>query len=141
MIVVLDTNVVLQALNPRHAHAPIMDEWFSGRFVMAVSTDILMEYREVIVRRSGEARWNTLDHLIRLATDYRKNMVHVSPSFFFRTITADRDDDKFADCAITAHADWIVTEDSHFQALVGSGFKPQPIKPGDFISQVLARHP
>jgi predicted nucleic acid-binding protein len=72
MIVVLDTNVVLQALNPRHTHAPIMDEWFSGRFVMAVSTDILMEYREVIVRRSGEARWNTLDHLIRLATDYRK---------------------------------------------------------------------
>jgi predicted nucleic acid-binding protein len=68
-------------------------------------------------------------------------MVHVSPSFFFRTITADRDDDKFADCAITAHADWIVTEDSHFQALVGSGFKPQPIKPGDFISQVLAKHP
>jgi predicted nucleic acid-binding protein len=105
MIVVLDTNVVLQALNPRHTHAPIMDEWFSGRFVMAVSTDILMEYREVIVRRSGEARWNTLDHLIRLATDYRRNMVHVSPSFFFRTITADRDDDKFADCAITAHAD------------------------------------
>jgi hypothetical protein len=25
--------------------------------------------------------------------------------------------------------------------LVGSGFKPQPIKPGDFISQVLAKHP
>ena len=68
-------------------------------------------------------------------------MVHVSPSFFFRTITADRDDDKFADCAITAHADWIVTEDGHFQALVGSGFKPQPIKPADFIERVLAGHP
>lgn len=101
MIVVLDTNVVLQALNPKHAHAPIMEAWFSGRFVLAVSTDIIMEYREVIVRQSGEARWNSLDHLFRLAAAYRKNMVHVSPSFFFRTITADRDDDKFADCAIS----------------------------------------
>jgi hypothetical protein len=37
----------------------------------------------------------------------------------------------------SAHADWIVTEDSHFKALIGSGFKPQPIKPGDFIARVL----
>ena len=29
----------------------------------------------------------------------------------------DKDDDKFVDCAITAGADYIVTEDSHFNHL------------------------
>ena len=29
----------------------------------------------------------------------------------------DKDDDKFVDCAITAGADYIVTEDSHFDHL------------------------
>ena len=29
----------------------------------------------------------------------------------------DKDDDKFVDCAITAGADYIVTEDSHFERL------------------------
>jgi len=137
MMVVLDTNVVLQALNPRHEYACIMDEWYAGRFVWALSTDILMEYREVIVRHSGSSRWDAFDRLLRLAAIYRGNLHHISPSYYFRTITADRDDDKFADCAITAHADWIVTEDSHFNALIGSGFKPQPIKPSDFIARVL----
>jgi predicted nucleic acid-binding protein len=67
MIVVLDTNVVLQALNPRHDYASIMDEWYGGRFVWALSTDILMEYREVIVRQSGSSRWNDLDRLLNLS--------------------------------------------------------------------------
>jgi len=133
MIAVLDTNVVLQALNPRNHHAPIMDAWFAGRFVWAVSTGIMMEYREVIVRQSGLARWNTLDRVMHLASIYRRNLLEVSPSFYFRTITADQDDDKFADCAITAQAEWIVTEDGHFDILLGSGFKPQPIKPTAFI--------
>ena len=137
MIIVLDTNVLLQALKPGHAYSSIMDQWYFGRFVWALSTDILMEYREVIVRQSGQARWDSFDNLLRLAATYRENVLHVSPSFYFRTITADQDDDKFADCAITAHADWIVTEDSHFSALVGSGFKPQPIKPDDFVRRIL----
>lgn len=29
----------------------------------------------------------------------------------------DKDDDKFVDCAITANADYIVTEDTHFNHL------------------------
>lgn len=44
---------------------------------------------------------------------------------------------KFSDCAITAEADYIVTEDRHFQALIGSGYKPQPITPAEFIQRHL----
>jgi putative PIN family toxin of toxin-antitoxin system len=133
MIIVLDTNVVLQALNQRHPTAVILHAWYSGRFVWALSTDILMEYQEVIARESGSARWQTLGRLLDLAIVHGYNTQRVSPAFFFRTISADRDDDKFADCAIAAHADFIITRDKHFNVLVGSGFKPQPIMPEEFI--------
>ena len=47
-------------------------------------------------------------------------------------------DDKFADCAIAAHADFIITSDQHFNVLIGSGYKPRPITPEEFIAQHLA---
>ena len=138
MTIVLDTNVVLQALNQQHPTAVILHAWYSGRFVWALSTDILMEYQEVVVRQSGATRWQTLGRLLDLAIVHGHNTQLVSPAFFFRTISADRDDDKFADCAIAALADFIVTRDKHFNVLVGSGFKPQPITPEEFMRLHLA---
>ena len=138
MIVVLDTNVLLQALNQRHPTAVILQAWYAGRFVWALSTDILLEYQEVVVRESGHARWQALERLLDLAARHGGHVQQVSPSFFFRTISADRDDDKFADCAISAGADHIITRDGHFQALIGSGFRPQPITPEEFIRRYLA---
>ena len=65
------------------------------------------------------------------------NVLHVSPSFRFQLIPADPDDHKFADCAIAADADYIITEDRHFDTLIGSGYKPQPITPEEFIRRHL----
>jgi putative PIN family toxin of toxin-antitoxin system len=126
MIIVLDTNVVLQALNQRHPTAVILHAWYSGRFVWALSTDILMEYQEVIVRQSGPARWQTLGRLLDLAVVHGHNTQRVSPAFFFRTISADRDGDKFADCAIAAHADFIITCDKHLTFLSAAVLNPSP---------------
>ena len=37
------------------------------------------------------------------------------------------------DCAIAAAADFVVTEDHHFDALKSDGYKPVPISPDEFI--------
>ena len=137
MIVVLDTNVVLQALIQRHPFAVILHAWHARHFVWALSTDIMREYQEVVVRQSGPARWQILERLLNLAAIHGRNTQRVSTSFFFRTISADHDDDKFADCAIAAHADYVITSDKHFKVLIGSGYKPQPIKPDEFIHRHL----
>ena len=63
---------------------------------------------------------------------------HFTPQFHFRIITADPDDDIFADCAIAADAEYIITEDRHFKALRNAGYKPQPITPEEFIRQFLS---
>ena len=141
MTAVLDTNVVLCALNQRHPFAVILHAWHANRFVWAISTDILLEYQEVVVRQSGPARWQILGRFLDLAAVHGRNTRLVSPAFFFHTISADQDDDKFADCAIAAQADYIITSDKHFNSLIGSGYKPQPITPERFIALHLTGHP
>jgi predicted nucleic acid-binding protein len=41
--VVIDTNVVPGMFRLRHPHAPLLDAWFDGAFLWAVSTEILLE--------------------------------------------------------------------------------------------------
>ena len=67
------------------------------------------------------------------------NLRRVEPTYYWRLIAADPDDDKFADCAIAAEAEYVVTEDAHFAALKNSGHKPQPITPEAFIRDVLGK--
>lgn len=139
MIVCLDTNVLLQAAKPGHAFEPIMLAWLNRRFVWAVSTDILAEYREMLTRNGGPVRWVQLSRVFDLAERRGGMLLHVNPSFRFQVITADADDNKFTDCAITGDADFVVTEDGDFAPLTGAGYKPQPISPLDFIERFCSR--
>lgn len=139
MIVVLDTNVVVQALDGSHPFARIFDCWTEGQFSWAVSTDVLMEYEEVITRMLGDTTWRQLARMMELGDAVHENLINVATYFQFRAITGDRDDDKFADCSIAVHADFIITEDRHFRSLVNAGYKPQPITPQEFIRLHLSK--
>jgi putative PIN family toxin of toxin-antitoxin system len=138
MIVCLDTNTVVQALAEGHAFHPILDAWVAGRITWAVSTEVLLEYEEVLTRLSGPARWRKLARLMDLAELTGGNLLRVTPSFHFNIITADPDDNLFTDCAVTAGADYLVTEDQHFAVLRSAGYKPRPITPGEFVSRFIA---
>lgn len=52
----------------------------------------------------------------------------------------DPDDNAFTDCAITAGADCIITDDAHFAPLANAGYKPQPITPAEFIERYRGIH-
>jgi putative PIN family toxin of toxin-antitoxin system len=138
MIVCIDTNTVIQALAQHHPFHPILDTWVAGRLTWAVSTPILLEYEEVLTRLSGPARWRKLARLMDLAELTSGNLLRVTPSFQFRVVTADPDDNIFTDCAITADADYLLTEDGHFASLVGAGYKPRPISPQEFQARIIA---
>ena len=90
----------------------------------------MLEYQEVLTDRVGAARWSVLEKLL----DISDNAVRVSPSYRFRLIHSDLDDNKFADGAVAAEAEYIVTADHHFQAMQGSGLKPQVLTPEAFIA-------
>ena len=137
MTVVIDTNSVLPMLGRRHSFAVILDAFIDGEFDWAVSNEILSEYEEVAVERMGRARFERFASILELGGQLHGTLLRVAPSFRFHLITADPDDDKFADCAIAAEADFIITSDHHFAALTGSGYKPQPITPEQFIRRHL----
>jgi len=137
MIVCLDTNTVVQALAEGHPFHPILDAWVVGKINWAVSTELLLEYEEVLTRMSGPARWRKLARLMDLVELTSNNIIRVTPSFHFQVVTIDPDDNIFTDCAITAGADYLITEDQHFAALKNAGYKPQPITPAEFISKFI----
>ena len=135
MTVGLDTNAIVQMFGARSPLAPLKEAFVAGRLTAAVSTGIWLEYEEIIVRYAGSAAWARVAQIFDLAHQLHGNVRHVEPSFFFHLITDDPDDDKFADCAIAAEADFVVTDDAHFNAMRGSGYKPQPIVPAEFMAR------
>lgn len=112
--IVLDTNCLIQALPTRSQYHRIWTDFLAGKYVLCVSNEILTEYEEILAQHtSPEVAHNVVEAIARHPqTLYRESF------FRFHLLSdIDKDDDKFVDCAITSGADYIVTEDSHFNHL------------------------
>jgi predicted nucleic acid-binding protein len=59
---------------------------------------------------------NIADNLLELI-DKQPNTAKTEIYYRWGLITVDYDDNKFVDCAVSAAADYIVTNDKHFQVL------------------------
>ncbi|MEQ2006760.1 MAG: putative toxin-antitoxin system toxin component, PIN family [Limisphaerales bacterium] len=139
MTVCIDTNALVQLFGLRQPHRAIVEDLLQGRLRLAVSTAILLEYEETITRLSGPARWQQIESFLGTLQRLHSNIIFVEPSFRFAAIPADPDDNKFADCAIAAQADYIVTEDRHFDALAGAGFRVKPVTPAQLAALLAVR--
>ena len=80
---------------------------------MCVTTEILLEYEEILSRDMGKETTDSLLQVLRNAP----NTELITAYFRWNMITTDEDDNKFVDCAIAANADFLVTNDKHFDAL------------------------
>jgi len=137
MLVCIDTNVVLGMFGRAAPLLGLRQALLVGKFRWALSTEILLEYEGIAVREMGDEGVERVLRFIELADQARGAILHISPSYRFHLITHDPDDNKFADCAIAADADFIITEDRHFQPLSGSGYKPQPVTAAEFMATYL----
>lgn len=138
MTVVIDTNVLVQLPGSSTPFSGLKRALLLGKLHWALSTPVIMEYEEIVVRLAGAKVWEMVWQWIELIHALQGTIRMVSPSYRFKTITADPDDDAFADCAIVAEADWIITSDRHFDAMKGAGYKPQPISPEEFVQRFLS---
>lgn len=111
--IVLDTNCLLQALPSRSPYHKIWTEVLAGRISLCVNSDILNEYEEILGQKTNpEIAHNVIEAIARLHTTVFQDVyIH------FGLIEADADDNKFVDCAVAADAEYIVTNDSHFNVL------------------------
>ena len=111
--IVLDTNCLLQALPSRSPYHKIWTEVMAGRISLCVNSDILSEYEEKLSEKTTpEIARNVLEAITRLHTTVFQQVY-----FHFGLIESDPDDNKFVDCAVAVDAEYIVTNDTHFNIL------------------------
>ena len=131
--IVLDTNCLLQALPTNSPYHKIWTDVLMGKICLCVNTEILNEYEEILAEKTTrELAHNVVEAIARLHTTiYQEVYIH------FGLIELDADDNKFVDCAVAADAEYIVTNDSHFNVLKEIDWpKVMVITIKDFVSQI-----
>ncbi|RZL15411.1 MAG: putative toxin-antitoxin system toxin component, PIN family [Pedobacter sp.] len=113
MIVVLDCNILVMCLTSRSPYHPIYKSLVSGKFELAVTEDIVLEYEEIIQRKYSVSTANSFVSLI----NELPNVKYVTAYYKWSLIDKDPDDNKYCDCAIASSAMYLVTEDKHFSVL------------------------
>ncbi len=112
-MIVLDTNVLLVSVSSKYPYHCIFKKLIAGVYDLGVTTEILMEYEEVIARKfNSEVAKDTIRTLLALP-----NVKKINVYYNWNLIEADSDDNKFVDCAVSANATGIVTQDKHFNVL------------------------
>jgi len=116
--IVLDTNVFWVSISRRSRSHLLFQRLLEGKYSLCVTTDILNEYEEIIGQKLGkEITENTMKVL-----DNLQNVEFVTKFFRWQLIADDYDDNKFSDCAAASNADYLVTNDGHFDVLKSINF-------------------
>ncbi len=138
LTVVLDTNAVLAAVNSHSPYRIILDALFDGAYDAFVSTDTLLEYDEKITEFFDTDVAEDIIGGLLLLPNVRKTDIYFNPNL----IDADKDDNKFVDCAFSANVQYIVTNDRHFNVLKQHDFpKLNLIRIEAFAELLRSRQP
>lgn len=129
MKIVLDTNVLLVLISSKSTYRAIFDGFINESYELFVTTDILLEYEEIIKEHMGVRIAEYVLQLIENAP----NVSWITNYYKWNLIEADPDDNKFVDCAIGCNAKYLVSDDRHFNILDKIPFpKVDVIKAEDF---------
>lgn len=111
--IVLDTNCLLMSLPKMSPYRIIWDDFLNGELTLCVTNEIVEEYLEIIEQKTNsEIASNVVSVILS-----KKNVEFVTPYYKMHLIQADEDDNKFVDCAFTAGASCIISNDAHFKVL------------------------
>ncbi len=133
MKIVLDTNVLLMSLPKLSPYRPIFDNLLNGTYELVLTESIFQEYKEIIGQKTTEEIAENLSELFKQL----KNVKLVKVYYHWNLIERDPDDNKFVDCAITANAKFLVSNDKHFNSLKRIDFpKVDLISADTFLEEV-----
>jgi putative PIN family toxin of toxin-antitoxin system len=113
MIAVIDTNCLLASIPPQSNYYWLFLAFREQRFTWLISNEIMSEYEEKLSDRYSEKTANLVLSILSVA----QNVIFDEPYFKWNLIHKDPDDNKFSDLAIAGNADYLVTNDKHFNSL------------------------
>ena len=122
MRIVLDTNVIISAiLNPHGSPGEILNRVFDQKVSLCLSPPLIAEIRRVLrypkmvesIKRKGRT--------VELAEELVEKIVAIARvttgQITINRTATDPDDDKVLECAVEAHADYIISGDRHLKDL------------------------
>lgn len=110
MRVLLDTNILLQAIARKSRLRPIWTAFLAEKYQLLVSNSILLEYEEKIAEKTSVQVANNVVSLMCEAV----NTIQIKIYYEWNMVIIDPDDNKFCDTAIAGNADYLVSNDAHF---------------------------
>ena len=110
---VIDTNCLLASLNRSSPYHRLYQLFASEAFEWIISNEILTEYEEILTREYSVSTAKLVLEILLAAN----NTAQQEAYYKWQLIEADPDDNKFVDVAIAANADYLVTNDRHFEVL------------------------
>ncbi|MBN1765432.1 MAG: putative toxin-antitoxin system toxin component, PIN family [Sedimentisphaerales bacterium] len=131
--VVIDTNVFVSGIFFSGPPARILNAWQKDRIQMAVSEEIIEEYRRVLEDLSATLEpldfnpvWERLFIKAELVSSY----------YFKEPVCDDPDDDKFLACAMASKSRYVISGDKHLLK-IGKFHNISIVTPRVFLDKLL----
>ena len=135
--VVIDTNVLLVSISSRSRYHTIYRSFLDELYTVCVTTDMLNEYEEIL-SYSQHLGADKAQYVLETIDD-ATNVLCATRYYRWDLIRADPDDNKFVDCALAwCNADYIVTNDGHFELLKDLPFPKVAIVSADEFLTILS---
>ena len=113
MLIVLDTNILLSSISKISANRWIFDAVLSGKLHLVVSNEIISEYEEIIGQKTNSL---VAENVVKAILNLPFTKL-VTVHFNWNLIELDVDDNKFVDAAIAGGANFLISNDNHFNVL------------------------
>ena len=111
--IVLDTKCLLMSIPRKSPYHQILLDFLAGKYLLCVSNEVVLEYEEILTRKVGSLVANNIINAILASS----NTIFINPQKRYQLIKSDPDDNKFVDCAISANAKYIVSQDHHYDVI------------------------
>lgn len=134
MFAVIDTNCLLASIPPQSSHYWLYLAFEQEKFYWLISNEILSEYEEKLIDNYSENTATIVLNVLSVAP----NVIYKEPYFKWNLVDKDPDDNKFADLTIAANADYLVTNDKHFNDLKKLEFPKLNIVTLEEFREILA---
>jgi putative PIN family toxin of toxin-antitoxin system len=121
------------AIGKRSRYRPIWTAFISGRYNLIVSDEIIYEYEEILQQRASSGAAEIVTDILLESSKVIYQQIYYS----WNAIRRDPDDNKFFDIAVAGNADYLVTNDAHFNILKQLHFPSIKILTADEFLEVL----
>ncbi len=118
MKIVMDTNVLLMILPKISKYRLAFDALIEGKYILAISNEILSEYVEKLEEKTTQSIANNVAELLNILPNVEKTEIYYNWSL----IEKDKGDNKFVDCAVAARVRFVVSNDKDFKVLKNISF-------------------